>query len=50
MNTNMNENNMEELNLNDLEQVNGGILPLLLGYGTIAVGAAIIAWFPRKKK
>ena len=30
MNTNMKENNMNELNFSEMEQANGGILPILL--------------------
>ena len=50
MNTNMKENNTKELNLNELEQANGGIQPLALGFGTIAIGAAIIAYWAKTKK
>ncbi|MBR4458733.1 MAG: class IIb bacteriocin, lactobin A/cerein 7B family [Clostridia bacterium] len=49
MNT-MNVNNMKELNLNEMEQASGGILPILLGLGTLAIGGVIIAVMPDKKK
>ena len=42
MNTNMKENSMKELGLNELEQVNGGILPILIGVGTLALGGALV--------
>ena len=42
MNTNMKENSMKELELNELEQVNGGILPILIGVGTLALGGALV--------
>ena len=38
----MNETGLNELNLSEMEQVNGGILPILLGVGTLALGGAII--------
>lgn len=41
---------MKELNINEMEQVNGGILPILLGYGTIAAGAALLAVFYKDLK
>ena len=50
MKTNMKENNMNELNLNELEQASGGILPILIGLGTLALGGVIIAVMPDKKK
>ena len=50
MNTIMKDNNAEELNLNEIEQASGGILPILLGLGTIALGGVIIAVMPDKKK
>ena len=50
MNTNMNQNSMKELSLNEMEHVSGGILPILLGLGTLAVGGVIIAFMPDKKK
>ncbi|MBQ6174399.1 MAG: hypothetical protein IJK28_07230 [Clostridia bacterium] len=49
MNT-MNVNNMKELNLNEMEQASGGILPILIGLGTLASGGVIIAVMPDKKK
>ncbi len=49
MNT-MNVNNMKELNLNEMEQASGGILPILIGLGTLAIGGVIIAVMPDKKK
>ena len=51
MNTNIKENvmnEMNELNLNELEQVSAGILPILLGLGTLAIGGLMIAFYPRK--
>ena len=42
MNTNMKENNRNELDLSEMEQVSAGILPILLGVGTIALGGALI--------
>ena len=42
--------NMMELNMNEMEQANGGILPILLGLGTLALGGLIIAVMPDKKK
>ena len=42
MNTNMKENSMKERELNELEQVNGGILPILIGVGTLALGGALV--------
>ena len=50
MNTNKKENNMNELNISEMEQANGGILPILLGLGTLALGGVIIAVMPDKKK
>ena len=50
MNTNMKKNNRKELTLDELEQVNGGILPILLGVGTIALGGLLIAVMDDKKK
>ena len=50
MNNNMKENNMNELNISEMEQANGGILPILLGLGTLALGGVIIAVMPEKKK
>ena len=38
MDTNMKENNTNELSIEEMEQVSGGILPLVLAYGTIALG------------
>ena len=38
MDTNMKENNTNELSVEEMEQVSGGILPLVLAYGTIALG------------
>ena len=49
MNT-MKENTVSELNLNELEQAKGGILPILLGLGTIALGGVLIAVMDDKKK
>ena len=45
MNTNKNE-----VNISEMEQVSGGILPILLGLGTLALGGVIIAVMPDKKK
>ena len=42
--------NMMELNMNEMEQANGGILPILLGLGTLVLGGLIIAVMPDKKK
>ena len=42
MNTDMKENNRNELDLSEMEQVSAGILPILLGVGTIALGGALI--------
>ena len=45
--------NMKELNINEMEQANGGIIPILLGFGTIAVGGALFSVFyndVKKKK
>ena len=47
MNTNMKENNKKEgnvteLNLDELEQVSGGILAIALGIGTLALGGALV--------
>ena len=42
--------NTMELNMNEMEQANGGILPILLGLGTLALGGLIIAVMPDKKK
>ncbi len=42
--------NRKELTLDEMEQVNGGILPILLGVGTLAVGGALIAFMDDKKK
>ena len=50
MHTMMNANSKTELNLHDLEQVNGGILPILLGVGTLALGGVLIAFMEDKKK
>ena len=50
MKTNMKEIDMNELNLNEMEQASGGILPILLGVGTLALGGLIIAVMPDKKK
>ena len=50
MTADMKENNMTELNLNEMAQANGGILPILLGIGTLALGGVIIAVMPDKKK
>ena len=50
MTADMKENNMTELNLNEMAQANGGILPILLGLGTLALGGVIIAVMPDKKK
>ncbi len=50
MNSMMKENNMKELNMDELEQVNGGILPILLGVGTLALGGVLIAVMDDKKK
>ena len=50
MNTMMKANDMKELNLNELEQASGGILPILIGLGTLALGGVIIAVMPDKKK
>lgn len=50
MNTNMKENDMNELSLSELEQASGGILPIVLGLGTIAIGGLLIAVMPDKKK
>ena len=49
MNTMMKANEMNELTLNELEQASGGILPILLGVGTLALGGLIIAVMPDKK-
>ncbi len=46
----MKENTVNELNLNELEQASGGILPILLGLGTIALGGVLIAVLDDKKK
>ena len=37
--------NRKELTLDEMEQVNGGVLPILLGLGTIALGGGMIALF-----
>ena len=50
MTADMKENNMTELNLNEMAQASGGILPILLGLGTLALGGVIIAVMPDKKK
>ena len=50
MTADMKENNMTKLNLNEMAQANGGILPILLGIGTLALGGVIIAVMPDKKK
>ena len=50
MDTNMKENSMNELNISEMEQASGGILPILLGLGTLALGGVIIAVMPDKKK
>ena len=42
--------NMMELNMNEMEQANGGILPILLGLGILALGGVINAVMPDKKK
>ena len=48
MNTNMKENNSNELSLDELEQASGGILPIALGLGTLAIGGLLIWLYPRK--
>ena len=50
MKTNMKENDMNELSLNELEQASGGILPILLGLGTLALGGVLIATLSDKTK
>ena len=50
MDANMKENSMNELNQSEMEQASGGILPILLGLGTLALGGVIIAVMPDKKK
>ena len=50
MNTMMKANEMNELTLNELEQASGGILPIRLGVGTLALGGLISAVMPDKKK
>ena len=50
MDTNMKEISINELNQNEMEQASGGILPILLGLGTLALGGVIIAVMPDKKK
>ncbi len=50
MNTNMKENTMNELDLNEMGLASGGILPILIGLGTFAIGGVIIAVMPDKKK
>ena len=50
MNTNMKENTMNELDLNEMGLASGGILPILIGLGTLAIGGVIIAVMPDKKK
>ena len=53
MDTNMKENSLngtDELKLSELEQVSGGILPIVLGLGTLAIGGLLIAVMPDKKK
>ena len=42
VNTNLKENNKTELSINEMEAVSGGILPLALAYGTIALGGLLI--------
>ena len=37
--------NRKELTLDEMEQVNSGVLPILLGLGTIALGGGMIALF-----
>ena len=38
---------MKELNINEIQQVNGGIIPILIGVGKglIAVGAVVTAGY-----
>ena len=50
MNTMTKENSRKELTIDEQEQVNGGILPILLGVGTIALGGLLIAVMDDKKK
>lgn len=50
MNTVMKDNALNELNLNEMEQASAGILPILIGLGTLAIGGVIIAVMPDKKK
>jgi len=55
MNTNMKDNNknelstseMNELNLSEMEKVSGGILPLALAFGTIALGGVLLYVFKK---
>ncbi len=46
----MKENTLNEMNPEEMDQVNGGLLPILLGLGTIAIGGLLIAVMPDKKK
>ena len=38
MDTNMKEISMNELSISEMEQASGGILPILIGLGTLALG------------
>ena len=42
MDTNTKENNVNELSIDEMEQVSGGILPLVLAYGTVALGGLML--------
>ena len=50
MKTNMKANKINELNLSEMDQAKGGILPILLGVGTLALGDVIIAVMKDKKE
>ena len=48
--TDMKEFNMNEVNLSEMQQASGGILPIVLGVGTLMIGGVLIAVMPDKKK